>query len=124
MNRIILIIAFFLSSLIPQQLSAQDYFTKSTDFFVVRVSYGLKSSGVKPEFYAEPIYSTTHPLAGKVTIPDKDILIIKNSAGVDVTITSLGQLMEILAQYGLVLIHTHAIEVLKNPFTEYIFEKK
>ena len=121
--RIALFLLFILTAAVSKEAAAQDFDARREYFFVVRVSYSIKTTGIKANFYADPVFGPGHPLSGKVKVPQNDVLIITNSEGKDITLTSLSQLLDILSWYGFSLKFTHDIYIMKETYKEYIFIK-
>ena len=119
----LLLFFFILNAVVSQKAAAQDFDSRKEYFFVVRVSYSIKPTGIKANFYADPVFEPGHPLNGKVKVPQNDVLIMTNNEGKEITLTSLSQLLDILSWYGFSLKFTHDIYIMKETYKEYIFIK-
>jgi hypothetical protein len=95
----------------------------STQYFIVRVTYSLKKTGVTSNFFIEEIRDKGHQLYGRVVVEQDVVIRFTMDDGKTEAATTDSEMLNILSRLGWTLYEMHAQKVLNNDYWVYMFTR-
>lgn len=115
------LILFIFLVLPLKNLSAQTHDYTAKQYFVVRVEYALKKTGVVCRFSPETILDKNHSMFGIINTNEDGTLIFKLSDNKPGVVTNESEMLTTMAKLGWEVYHIHDIKVINDIYTEFIF---
>ena len=113
---------FFFLTLIPVLgISQNDYAHK--EYYVVRLKYGIKKTGITCKFTPEIIDDKSHSLFSKIQVNEEEAILLTTADNKIMVIHTITSLLNELTKLGWNLLHLNEVKVLSDTYMEYIFEK-